>query len=168
MRLDILQSSRSHCSRLSAGSLVCHQNSILSLGSRLPSTEVRPTLQPRVAACLVLVGISESSDNESFTEYVPANPGFSAAPVFSHLLTVPCCSPQNRPGFLALTHQSTYSSPQSSLPFGLEASPVQCWYLLFAGLHAWPVSFIHILEFALSISHIPSDLSRGRMIALCD
>ena len=109
------------------------------------------------------MGISESSDNESSTEYVPANPGFSAAPVFSHLLTVPCCSPQNRPGFLALTYQSTYSSPQSSLPLGLEASPVQCWYLPFAGLHAWPVSLIHIRSL-LFIAHIPSDQSRGRML----
>ena len=111
------------------------------------------------------MGISESSDNESSTEYVPANPGFSAAPVFSHLLTVPCCSPQNRPGFLALTYQSTYSSPQSSLPLGLEAFPVQCWYLPFAGLHAWPVSLIHILEFALYSSHSLRP-SRGRML-LC-
>ena len=38
-----------------------------------------------------------------------------------------------------------------------------------AGLHAWPASLIHILEFALlSIAHIPSDQSRGRMIALFD
>ena len=111
------------------------------------------------------MGISESSDNESSTEYVPANPGFSAAPVFSHLLTVPCCSPQNRPGFLALTYQSTYSSPQSSLPLGLEASPVNAGTcpLLASMPGQCPSSIFWSLLF---IAHIPSDQSRGRML-LC-
>ena len=139
MRFDFLPTqSRPLSQRQSAGCFVCHQHSILSLGSCiLPSTEVRPTLRPRIG-CLLwsLWAFVKAVTVRSPKEHVPANPGFSAAPVFTLLLTVPCHSPQSRPGFLALTHQSTSNpSPQSTLHIwdsGFHCIAGSC---PFAGLH---------------------------------
>ena len=85
-------------------------------------------------------------------------------------------------GVLALTNRALLFSPESPwlsrtyLPvdvflttkftaIGTRGFSIACWFLPFAGLHAWPVSLIHILEFALYSSHSLRP-SRGRML-LC-